>query len=336
MYNRLKKFKKLNIGICGCGYWASNIIKSLEEENFDNVYVYDFDKRKLKNIKLKFPFLKICKTFNELLLKKLDCILLVTPTSTHFSLGKKILNKNFNLFIEKPSTLKSRDLKELINISKKKKKTLMSGYIYIYNTYIQYIKKIISSKKLGDIKYIYFERSNLGPVRNDTSCLYDLASHDISTALYLLNKEPKISYVKTFDFLKKNLFDISSIGLDFKNTKVEIRSSWLNPEKIRKIIIIGKKKMLQFDEMDQNKKIKIHNKYVSYPDIKSFKKSFFTPKANIYLGKTYSPKIDFKSPLKQELTHFFNCLKNKTKPITSGDYGLKVLKLLEDIEKKIK
>ena len=331
----IKQFKKLNIGICGCGYWASNIIKSLEEEDFESVYVYDFDKKKLNNIKSKFSFLKVCRTFNDLTSKKLDCVLLVTPTSTHFSLGKKILNKNLNLFIEKPSTLKSKDLSELIKLSKKNKTILMSGYIYIYNIYIQHIKKILLSKKLGNIKYMYFERSNLGPIRNDTSCLYDLASHDVSTALYLLKKKPKISYVKTFDFLKKNLFDISSVGLDFKNTKVEIRSSWLNPEKIRKIIIIGDKKMLQFDEMDPDKKIKIYNKYASYPDIKSFKKNFFTPKANIYLGKTYSPKINFVSPMKQELSHFFYCIKKKKKPVTSGDYGLKVLKLLEEIEKKI-
>ena len=331
----IKQFKKLNIGICGCGYWASNIIKSLEEENFESVYVYDFDKKKLKNIKSKFSFLKVCKTFNDLISKELDCVLLVTPTSTHFPLGKKILNKNLNLFIEKPSTLKSKNLSELIKLAKRKKTILMSGYIYIYNTYIQHIKKILLSKKLGNIKYMYFERSNLGPIRNDTSCLYDLASHDVSTALYLLKKKPKISYVKTFDFLKKNLFDISSVGLDFKNTKVEIRSSWLNPEKIRKIIIIGDKKMLQFDEMDPDKKIKIYNKYASYPDIKSFKKNFFTPKANIYLGKTYSPKINFVSPMKQELSHFFYCIKKKKKPVTSGDYGLKVLKLLEEIEKKI-
>ena len=328
----MNNLKDIKIGVIGCGYWATNIIKSLEEENFKNVYVFDFDKKKLINIKSKFFFLQICNSLNEILSKKLDCVLLVTPTSTHYSLGKVILKKNFNLFIEKPSTLKSQHLKELINISKKKKLILMSGYIYIYNTYIQYIKKIINTKKLGTIKYIYFERSNLGPIRNDTSCLWDLASHDLSTAMYLLKNKPKISYVKTYNFLKKNLFDISSVGLDFKKTKVEIRSSWLNPEKIRKIIIIGEKKMLQFDEMEPVNKIKIYNKYVSYPDIKSFNKSFFTPKANIYLGKTYVPKIKFKSPIKEELKHFFYAVKKNKNPITSGSYALKVLQLLEKIE----
>ena len=331
----MNNLKDIKIGVIGCGYWATNIIKSLEEENFKNVYVFDFDKKKLINAKSKFFFLQVCNSLNEILSKKLDCVLLVTPASTHYSLGKAILKKNFNLYIEKPSTLKSQHLKELINISKKKKLKLMSGYIYIYNTYIQYIKKIINTKKLGNIKYIYFERSNLGPIRNDTSCLWDLASHDLSTAMYLLKNKPKISYVKTYNFLKKNLFDISSVGLDFKKTKVEIRSSWLNPEKIRKIIIIGEKKMLQFDEMEPVNKIKIYNKYVSYPDIKSFNKSFFTPRVNIYLGKTYVPKIKFKSPLKEELKHFFYSVKKNKNPITSGSYALKVLQLLEKIEKHI-
>ena len=331
----MNNLKDIKIGVIGCGYWATNIIKSLEEENFKNVYVFDFDKKKLINAKSKFFFLQVCNSLNEILSKKLDCVLLVTPTSTHYSLGKAILKKNFNLFIEKPSTLKSQHLKELINISKKKKLKLMSGYIYIYNTYIQYIKKIINTKKLGNIKYIYFERSNLGPIRNDTSCLWDLASHDLSTAMYLLKSKPKISYVKTYNFLKKNFFDISSVGLNFKKTKVEIRSNWLNPEKIRKIIIIGEKKMLQFDEMEPVNKIKIYNKYVSYPDIKSFNKSFFTPRVNIYLGKTYVPKIKFKSPLKEELKHFFYSVKKNKNPITSGSYALKVLQLLEKIEKHI-
>ena len=331
----LKQFKKLKVGVIGCGYWATNIVKSLEEEGFKNIHVFDSDKKKLKTIKLKFNQIKPFNSLNQLLISNLDCVLLVTPPSTHYNIGKKILLKNINLFIEKPSTLKSKHLKELIYISNKRKLILMSGYIYTYNTYIQYIKKIIKSNKLGNIKYIYFERSNLGPIRNDTSCLWDLASHDVSTAMYLLEGKPKVSYVKTFDFLKKKLFDISSVGLDFKKTKVEIRSNWLNPEKIRKIIIIGDKKMLQFDEMDPINKIKIYNKYANYPDIKSFKKSFFTPKANIYLGKTYKPKIKFKSPMKEELSHFFYSLRKNKKPITSGSYALKVIELLEEIEKKI-
>ena len=331
----LSKFKKLKVGIIGCGYWATNIIKTLEEENFKNICVFDNDLDKRRIIKKNFNFLNVCKSLEELLQIELDCIFIVTPSSTHFNLAKKVLNKGTNLFVEKPVTLNPVHLQELIKISKKKNLVLMAGYIYLYNIYIQYIKKIINQKQLGNIKYIFFERSNLGPIRNDTSCLYDLASHDISTAIYLLKSIPKISYVKTYNFLKKKLYDISSIGLDFRKTKVEIRSSWINPEKIRKIIIIGEKKMLQFDEMDQKNKIKIYNKYASYPNIKKFKKSFFTPQANIYLGKTSIPKIKFTSPMKTELFNFFNSIKTKSSPLSSGEYALKILELLKKIESKI-
>ena len=211
----------------------------------------------------------------------------------------------------------------------------MTGYIYNYNVYINYIKNILKKKTLGKIKYFYFERSNLGPIRNDTSCIWDLASHDISTAIYLLKSVPKIKNVNIHNFIKKKLYDISTINLNFKGIIVEIKSSWINPEKIRKLIIIGEKKMLQFDEMEKTNKIKIYNKYASYPNIKKFKKSFFTPKAYIYLGRTSIPKIRFKSPMIDELKHFFNCVKRRKNPSTSGMHALNVIKIIEKIEKKI-
>ena len=330
----LNQFKKANIGIIGCGYWATNIIKSLEEENFKNVFVYDANQKQLNTVKSKFKYIKICSTLNELLSKSLYAALLVTPPSTHYKIGDKILNKGINLFIEKPVTLSSKHLKKLIITSNKKKCILFSGYIYNFNVYIKYIENILRQKKLGKIKYIYFERSNLGPIRNDASCIWDLASHDISTSMLFFKKKPKVSFVKRYNFLKNNISDISLVGLNFGKIKVEIKSSWLNPEKIRKIVIIGEKKMLQFDEMEINNKIKIYNKYASYPDIKKFDKSFFTPKANIYLGKTFKPKIKFISPMKNELINFFTSIKKKCKPGSSANHALKVIKILEQIDKK--
>ena len=332
----LSQFKKANIGIIGCGYWANNIIKSLEEENFKNIFVYDNNQKQLNAIKSKFNYIKICKSLDELLTKDLFAALLVTPPSTHFKIGKKILKKKINLFIEKPVTLRSEHLKILIDLSNKNKCVLVSGYIYNFNVYVKYVENILKRKILGKIKYIYFERSNLGPIRNDASCIWDLASHDISTALLFFKKKPNVSFVKKYNFLKKNISDISLVGLNFGKVKVEIKSSWLNPEKIRKIIIVGEKKMLQFDEMDPFNKIKIYNKYASYPDIKKFDKSFFTPKANIYLGRTFKPKIKFVSPMKKELLNFFQNIKNKNKVNSSANHALKVMKVLEEIDNKAK
>ena len=211
----------------------------------------------------------------------------------------------------------------------------MSGYIYNYNNYINYIKKTLEKKNLGNIKYIYFERCNLGPIRNDASCVWDLASHDISTSIYLLNKLPNKIKSEKFDFLKKNKFDISTLNLNFNNIQVEIKSSWLYPEKTRKLIIIGEKKMLQFDEISSEKKIKIYNKFATYyPDLVSkFSKKFFSPNAKIKIGRTFEPKIKFFSPLKKEIIHFLECVTKRKIPLTDGNYALKISKIVEKIEK---
>ena len=145
---------------------------------------------------------------------------------------------------------------------KKNKIKLTFGYIYIYNDYIRYLKKIINSKRLGKIRYINFQRQNFGPIRNKVSAAYDLATHDLSILYYLLNKKIILKKSINHDILGKKNFDISYLNLKAGETRIDINVSWLNPEKIRKIIIIGSKKMLLFDEMNIYEPIKINFTYI--------------------------------------------------------------------------
>ena len=168
----------------------------------------------------------------------------------------------------------------------------MSGYIYNYNVYLKYIKnKIINKNKLGKIKYIFFERSNFGPIRNDASCNWDLAAHDVSSCIYLLGENPKVVSAHGYDFLKK-IYDISSIYLKCAGIDIEIKSSWLSPSKNRKIIIIGEDKMLSFDELDPKNKIKIYNQYAKYPKTQKFKKIFLPQKQMSLLEIQLHPKLN--------------------------------------------
>ena len=208
----------------------------------------------------------------------------------------------------------------------------MSGYIYFYNDFIRYIKKIINSNYLGEINYVSCERLNLGPVRNDISAAWDLSSHDIAICNYLFDKNLTITNVHGYDFLKKNVNDISVISAKINKIRLDIKSSWLNPEKIRKIVIVGRKRMLLFNELDFKNPIKIYNKYATYPKISNFKKKFFTQKANIYLGSTLTPKIKTKSPLENEMKEFLSCLKKNKKPFTSTKISINVLKTLEKLK----
>jgi predicted dehydrogenase len=329
------KYKNLKIGIVGSGYWATNIIKTLEDLKIKNVHVYDINTKQLLSTQNKFPFIHRANSLKDLLTLDLNCYFLVTPSATHYKLAKQIILKNKDLFVEKPVGLSSKHIIQLGKMSQIRNTIFMSGYIYNYNVYLQYIKNIIEKKKIEKIKYIYFERSNLGPIRNDASCIWDLAAHDISSCIFLLKTKPKVIGAHGYNFLKKNIYDLSTIYLRCKDINIEIKSSWLSPTKNRKLIIVGEKKMLLFDELDANNKIKIYNQYAKYPKTSNFKKSFFTPQANIFVGKTYSPKIKFKSPLKEEILHFFKCVKKRKKPSTDAKYALDVSVIIEDAESKL-
>jgi len=332
----MKKFKCLKIGLVGCGYWGTNIVKTLEQCNIKNISVTDKNISNLNEIKKKFKFVNIIENFDKFINTNFDCIFLITPTGTHYEIAKKILSKGTNLFIEKPASNQSKDQLKLEKIRIKENKIVNVGYIYNYNIYINYIKKILKQNLLGKIKFMSFERCNLGPIRDDVSCIWDLASHDISTSFYLLNSFPKVKNVITQNYLKKNIYDMSLLHLSYNGVDVEIKSSWLSPEKIRKITIIGEKKMLLFDELDPINKIKILNKYAYYPSVKKFDKSFFTPSAHIYTGKTYSPKIKFFSPLKSEILNFFECIVSKKEPKTNLKYAINITRIIEKINLSIK
>ena len=144
----MKKFKELKIGVIGCGYWATNIIKTLENINVKKINVYDNDKKKTNLLKKKFNFVIISNNLEKIINEDIDCYFLVTPASTHFDIAKKLIYKKKNVFIEKPATLKSKHMDELVNLSQKRKTFLMSGYIYNYNVYINYIKKILKNNTL--------------------------------------------------------------------------------------------------------------------------------------------------------------------------------------------
>ncbi len=246
-------------------------------------------------------------------------------------MAKKCLLSNLNVFIEKPVTNNPIKLKKLINIAKSQKKIIMSGYIYFYNDHIRYIKNLILKKKLGKILYVSFERSNLGPVRSDISSVWDLSSHDIGILKYFFKDQIKVINFLGHDILKKRIYDISQFSCKINEVKVDFKSSWLSPEKIRKIIIIGKKKMLLYNELDFESPVKIFNKYAEYPKVGKFSKKFFTQKANIYLGKTYIPKIKSRSPLENEMLEFLKCLKNQSTPMTSTSLSLDIHNILKKL-----
>ena len=323
--------KNRHIAIIGCGYWGTIITKTLINLGYKYIHIFDSNIKNSNTLKKKYKNVLIEKSYNKILSNNnINDLFFATPPSKNFDLIKKaILNKK-KIFLEKPGVIKSLELKKLMKMDEKNVNQVMFGYVYCFNDYIKYIKRVISKKILGKLLYINFQRQNLGPIRNDVDVAYDLTSHDLSIILFLFGKLPKkLSHIK-YPILKKNISDISNLHMKLDDTFIDINNSWINPTKVRKINIVGSKKMLSFDEMDLNNPIKIYNKYAKYPKIHEFNKKFFEAKALIYQGKNFSPKIKFTPSLSNEIKYFLK-LKMKDIPITNFSFSLKILKFLETI-----
>ena len=320
--------KNQKIVVIGSGYWGSIIINTLIELKFKNITIFDKSNKNKKIAKKKFKLVKFENNFSNILNDKdILNVFVVTPPSENYLIVKKLILNKKNIFLEKPGFKNVKDIKKIENYLNKSKTKLMFGYIYYYNTYIEKIKEIIDNKILGNIQYISFSRKNLGPIRNDVDVDYDLTSHDLSIIKKIFNKLPKIKSYKKYSLLKKNISDISNLHLKLKNIDIDISNSWLNPSKERLIKIIGKKKMLSFDELNLEEPIKIYNQYAKYPKLDFFDKKFLKSKALIYKGKSKSIKLKTKSPLINEIKHFFNL----KKPITDIKMAKEILTFLEKI-----
>ena len=281
-----------------------------------------------------FPcrILSISKNYKSLLHDdSIEYFFFATPPSINYSIIKEAILFNKKIFIEKPGFRKINEFKKIIKLSNKNNVFLMFGYVYCYHDYISYIKKILKNKKLGKILYIRFQRQNLGPIRSDVNSSYDLSSHDLSIILYIFGKLPKLIKHIHYPILKKKISDISNLHMKLNNIFIDIDTSWLNPNKVRTITIVGEKKMLFFDELNLNEPLKIFNKYAKYPDMTQFDKKFINSKAQIYLGNSNILKIKSNPPLKNELVHFFKFSNSNLKPITDKNFAFKILNFLKRI-----
>ena len=321
--------KKDTIAIIGLGYWGTIVTNTVVSMNkFKKIYVYDSDHQRIKDIKKKFgskiSYTNFDKIKNDNQIKN---IFLATPPRVNYKLLTTLIKKNKNILIEKPGLTNLSYYKKIKKKIEMSKSRLSFGYIYIYNEYIKFIKKIIDTNKLGKIKYINLQRQNFGPIRNKVSAAFDLATHDISILYYLLNKKIILKKSINHDILGKKNFDISFLNLICGDIKIDINVSWLNPEKIRKIIIIGSKKMLLFDEMNNNEPIKIYNNYVAFPKIDKFTKYFFNQSKYIFKGKSKSIKLKETRPLNNEIIHFLR----KNHNITNLKFAENIIKTIKNI-----
>lgn len=323
----------INIAVSGIGSWGKNLVRNFNALPGSKLSVCcDLKKENLEMINIHYPAVKTTTDFNDISSDRtIDAVVISTTASAHFELAKKALLADKHVFIEKPMTLKASDSEELIEIAEKKNKKIMVGHLMLFHPAVRKLKEMIEDGELGDIFYIYSQRVNLGTIRNDESALWSFAPHDLSVIFYLLEDELKTVSTRGESFLQDKIEDVVFFNLHFENKRMaQMHLSWLDPSKLRKITIVGSKKMVVFDDVESTEKLKVYDKGVNQADYDSYG-DYIT----LRHGDINIPRIDMTEPLKIECQHFLDCIINDKKPLSDGTNGLRVVKALEAAQKSL-
>ena len=294
----------VEVAVVGVGGWGKNLARNYFQIPGANLrYACDLDPDKLAIAETQYPGVKTTDDFESLLKDPvLDAIVIATTAPTHYALAKRALRAGKDVYVEKPFVMEVDQARELIDIADSFDRVLMVGHLLEYHPVIVRLKEMIDSGDLGEIHYIYSQRLNLGTVREDENALWNFAPHDISSILYLLDKEPVDIAARGQSYLRDGVEDVVFFTLNFAdNSMANIHVSWLDPHKVRKLTIVGSKKMAVFDDLEANEKLKIYDKGPQYSeDYESFAEYI-----GLRFGDITIPFIKTGEPLRIECSHFF-------------------------------
>lgn len=330
----------IKTAVIGYGYWGPNLVRNFSEtENTSVIYCCDLNEERLKQVKNKYPSIIVTKNYNRILSDpQINAVIIATPLSSHYTLAKKALEAGKHVWIEKPMTQKSEEASSLISLSKKKNRIIFVDHVFVYTEAISTIKKIINSNYLGTIYFFDSVRINLGLFQPDTNVLWDLAPHDISIMSYLLDKDPEYVSVFANSHITSGLEDTAYISFRFKTKmSAHVHVSWLSPVKIRRSIIAGSKKMIVYDDLQTAESVKVYNRGIVRKS--KLDESISIPSTMGYqyrIGDILVPAIEIKEGLRTAVKHFTDCIRKSTQPLTNGEEGLKIVKIIEAADKSIK
>lgn len=331
------------MGIIGLGYWGPNAVRNLYANRRCFIkWCCDLRQERLDHIKEIYPAVQVTRDANVLFEDKdLDAIVISTPVSSHYTLVKQSLTKLKHVLVEKPISTESKLIEELIALAEDKKKVLMVDHTFLYSSPVKKMKELINQNYLGEIHTIDIQRLNLGIFQKDINVIWDLAPHDISILLHILEKKP-ISVMTFGDaHIQKLVEDSCYVYLNYSGgVTAHLHLSWLSPRKIRQFTVIGSEKMLFYDDVEPAEKIKIYDKGVS------LKKEHGSPThkycdtfdehVSYRLGDIFIPVLDLYEPLGSVCREFIGCIEELRKPLSDGSFGKEVVEIIEAAQTSLK
>lgn len=323
----------IRIGVIGFGYWGPNIVRNFQGLNDCKVVaVCDSAPRALQSAQHALPNLKHTNDPSQLLESaEVDAVAVITPVWTHFELAKKAIENGKHVFVEKPFTTTSAQAEELIELAEKKHLKIMVDHTFLFTGAVRKIRQLVDDDVLGRLYYYDSTRVNLGLFQHDVNVIWDLAPHDLSIMDYLIKTNPQGISATGAKHLNSHE-DVAYITVYFPdNVIAHINVNWLSPVKIRTTLLGGEKKMLVWNDLEADEKLKVYDRGVQV----SNRNGVYELLVSYRSGDMWSPKVEQSEALKLESAHFVDCILNNKNPISDGAAGLRVVRMLEAADQSV-
>jgi predicted dehydrogenase len=317
---------KPKVGVAGLGHWGRNLVR-----NFDELaelrLLCDVSSELRESFSVRYPNARVTERYDDLLEdSELDAVVVATPVPTHYDLARRALAAGKHVFVEKPPAVRADEMEEMVALAESNGLVLMPGHLLLYHPAVRKLKELVDGGELGEVLCVYGNRQNLGIIRKEENALLSLGVHDLSVILYLVGEEPSEAWAHGNAFLNPGVEDVVFCYLRFPSGKIaHMHLSWLDPHKMRKITVVGKEKMVVFDDMELERKVTVYEKAPWLP-------------AETYgewqtrTGDIFSPKIPNDEPLRLECQHFLRLVEGDGDPLAAARDGLAVVRTLEQLQ----
>ncbi|MDP8911027.1 MAG: Gfo/Idh/MocA family oxidoreductase [Actinomycetota bacterium] len=321
--------KRTRVGVVGLGYWGPNLARNFDDLA-DLAWLCDLEEDLRARLATRYPNARTTAEYDDLLADPtLDAVVVATPVPTHYELAKRALVAGKHVLVEKPPALRAEEMEDLYALAAETGLTLMPGHLLLYHPGVRKLKELVDSGELGEVLCIYGNRQNLGKIRRDENALWSLGVHDLSVILYLVGEEPNEAVAHGNAFLTPGVEDVVFCYLRFPSGKIaHMHLSWLDPHKMRRLTVVGKERMVVFDDMELERKVTVYEKGPEEPS-----QSYGEWRTRT--GDIYSPKIPNNEPLRLECEHFLRLVRGEGERLAPARDGVAVVRTLEQLQNSL-
>lgn len=321
--------KTIKVGVVGCGYWGPNLIRNLRQsQGCELKLICDISEERLRHMRRMYPEVATTNRLEDILNDaEIGAVVIASPVRFHYEMAKACLSVGKHVFIEKPMARTEAEAAELVALAARQGLVIMVGHTFLFSPAVRRMKEIVDAGDIGELQYISARRLNLGLFQKDINVAWDLAPHDLSIVLHLLNELPVSVSCQGSSHVTRGIEDVTMMYLTFsRNRCAFVHNSWLDPRKTRQMTVVGSQRMIVYDDTEPLEKLKIYDARVEVPPHYD---SFAEFTYSYHYGDAYVPRIKQDEPLKLECQHFLDCIRGDCTPVASGERGREVVAILE-------